>query len=107
VTGTTKTSKAAKNPFAGFVSSAPGFYGATQGCIKLPDREPSRFAAVTRALGFSSLFSPPVCSYVLRTGTVRGPIRSLMQPWAHLLHRKLRLQLSQEGHIIRVSNQAR
>jgi hypothetical protein len=45
------------------------------------DREPSRFAAVTRGPGFSSLSSPPDYSYVLRTGTVRGPIRSLMQPW--------------------------
>ena len=44
------------------------------------DRELSRFAAVTGALGFSSLSSPPACFYVLRTGTVRGPIRSLMQP---------------------------
>jgi hypothetical protein len=44
------------------------------------DREPSRFAAVTTAPGFSSLSSTPACSYVLRTGTVRGPIRSLMQP---------------------------
>src|ERR1017187_3325476 len=48
------------------------------------DREPSRFSVAPTALGLAVVSSILACSYALRTGTVRGPILSRMQPCSRL-----------------------